>query len=70
MAAAEPSYGTFEGRPALWTSGEAWVLYVRTWRKVHPAEMLIGVQQMSKAEFIAAFAQLPAMPSAAFRVRG
>jgi hypothetical protein len=70
MAAAEPSYGTFEGCPALWTPYEAWVLYVRTWRKIHPAELMGGARPMSKAEFIAAFAQLPAMPSAAFQAGG
>jgi hypothetical protein len=70
MAAAEPSYGTFDGCPARWTPYEAWVLYVRTWRKIHPAELMIGARTMTRAEFIATFTQLPAMPTAAFQASG
>jgi hypothetical protein len=66
--AVEPSYGTFYGCPARWTAYEAWVLYVRTWRKVHPAELMIGVRPTTKAEFEHAFPRLPAMPSAAFAI--
>ena len=70
MAAAEPSYGTFDGCPARWTAYEAWVLYVRTWRKVHPAELMIAVRPTTKAEFERAFPRLPAMPNAAFQASG
>jgi hypothetical protein len=68
--AVEPSYGTFEGCPARWTPYETWVLYARTWRKIHPAELAIGARTMTKAEFIATFPQLPAMPTAAFQTSG
>jgi hypothetical protein len=46
------------------------VLYARTWRKIHPAELAIGARTMTKAEFIATFPQLPAMPTAAFQTSG
>lgn len=65
--AVEPSYGIFDGCPARWTPYEAWVLYVRTWRKIHPAELVIGARTMTKAEFERAFPRLPAMPTAAFQ---
>jgi hypothetical protein len=53
------------GRPM-----KAWVLYVRTWRKIHPAELMTGARPTTKAEFERAFPRLPAMPSAAFQANG
>jgi len=43
-------------------------MYVRTWRKVHPAELMIAVRPTTKAEFERAFPRLPEMPNAAFQV--
>jgi hypothetical protein len=65
---ADPKYGAFESNPARFTDDEAWVCqHDNVWRKMNSAEVAQSAAILSKADYHAAYPDLPALPKAAFQ---
>lgn len=53
------TYCSFEGRPTIYTTGEAWWLIEGEWKSVNAAEVATGATIIRKAEFDRRFAVAP-----------
>jgi hypothetical protein len=60
-----PKFRHFESMPAIFTDGEAWVLYGGIWREIGAFEVSFGAALMSKARFEKTYGRLPALPKRA-----
>jgi hypothetical protein len=65
---ADPKFGAFESNPARFTDDEAWVCqHDNVWRKMNSAEVAQSAALLSKADYLATYPDLPALPKAAFQ---
>jgi hypothetical protein len=62
-----PSYGSWDGEPALWAPGEAWAFMKGEWTRVNSTDVGRNSAVLSKAEFFSRFGALPTLPATAFR---
>lgn len=53
------TYCSFEGRPTIYTTGEAWWLIDGEWKSANAAEVAMSATIMSKAKFDRRFGVVP-----------
>ena len=57
----------WEGRPAIWSPGEAWSVIKDAWTRVDSADVGTSARLVSVEEFKRLFPDLPELPKAAFQ---
>lgn len=59
----------WEGRPAVWTPGEAWAVVRGSWERVDSSDVGNSAKIVPEADWRAKFPDLPPLPSAAFQTK-